>query len=281
MDSHLLSRRLPSLRAFLLPASLVFLSIGLILLYLFPLPEGVALSVVLLALSIGLMRGVAVGIMLYHLKQQEVSRVIPIIYSYPVLVAIIAVPLLGEALSYLEWLAIIIVVSGAIMVSAERNTAGNKSWLRRTTFYLTVAGVCFASADVTTKYVLGYISFWNAYALTAVSISSAFFIFSMRLQTIRELRDMKQRKLTLTMLVLNEIIAPMAIILSYWAMQRGPVSLVSTIVGSRPVFVAIYTIILSRILPGFLMKIPSMKVFMLRLVATLMIFGGISIIYLT
>ena len=149
MDSHLLSRRLPSLRAFLLPASLVFLSIGLILLYLFPLPEGVALSAVLLALSIGLMRGVAVGIMLYHLKQQEVSRVIPIIYSYPVLVAIIAVPLLGEALSYLEWLAIIIVVSGAIMVSAERNLAGNKSWLRRTTFYLMVAGVCFASADVT------------------------------------------------------------------------------------------------------------------------------------
>ncbi len=265
---------------FLLPASLVILVVSLVAASLFPLPSGLDGQTLLIAVLSGVLRTLSLGILLYTFRMEEVSRVIPIIYSYPVLVAIMAVPLLGEALSYLEWLAIIIVVSGAIMVSAERNTAGNKSWLRRTTFYLTVAGVCFASADVTTKYVLGYISFWNAYALTAVSISSAFFIFSMRLQTIRELRDMKQRKLTLTMLVLNEIIAPMAIILSYWAMQRGPVSLVSTIVGSRPVFVAIYTIIISRILPGFLMKIPSMKVFMLRLVAILMIFGGISIIYL-
>jgi len=281
MDSHLLSRRLPSLGTFLLPASPVFFALGLLLLYIFPLPENLPWHIVPLTIVAGIMRGVAILTMLYHLKKQEVSRVIPIIYSYPVFVAVIAVPVLGETLSHLQWLAIIIVVMGAMVVSAGKGPVSSQGWLGRTTFYLFLTGLLFAGADVITKYVLSYISFWHGYAFAAFCIGTVFFLFSIRPQTIRELRDMKQKKLALGMLFANEIIAPLAVILSYWAMQNGPISLVSTIVGSRPVFVAIYSLILSRILPGFLMKFPSMKVFMVRLAAIIMIFGGISIIYLT
>ena len=281
MDSHLLTRRLPSLGTFLLPASPVFITLGLLVFHFLPLPENLPWQIVLLAVVAGIMRGVAILTMLYHLKKQEVSRVIPIIYSYPVFVAVMAVPLLGETLGHLQWLAIIIVVMGAMVVSAEKSPVGNHGWLGRTTLYLFLTGLLFAGADVITKYVLSYISFWHGYAFAAFCIAAVFLIFSMRTQTLKQLRDMKQKKVTLTMLFANEIIAPSAVILSYWAMQNGPVSLVSTIVGSRPVFVFIYTLILSRILPGFLIKTPSMKILVVRLVAILMIFGGLSIIYLT
>jgi len=235
---------------------------------------------VLVAVASGIFRAAAALIMLYYFKREEVSRVIPVIYIYPVFVAIMAVPLLGESLSYLQWLAVIIVVAGAVVVSAEKSPA-TTGLLSRTALHLFAAGLLFAMADVTSKYALGYISFWNVYSISAICTSSICLIISIRPQTIRELRDMKQKKLALSMLVPNELVAPLAIALSFWAMQRGPISLVSTIIGSRPVFVAVFSLILSRALPGFLMKIPSMKVFVVRLAAILMIFGGISIIYLT
>ena len=280
ISSHLLSRRMPSLRVFLLAPGIIQLSYALLTFYLFPFPEGVAMRPIWAAVASGIFRTAAVLIMLYYFKREEVSRVIPVIYIYPVFVAIMAVPLLGEALSYLQWLAVIIVVAGAVVVSAEKSPA-TTGWLSRTALHLFAAGLLFAVADVANKYALGYISFWNGYSITAICMSSTFWIISMRPRMLRQLRDMKQKKLTLTMLFTNELIAPSAVILSFWAMQRGPVSLVSTIIGSRPVFVAIFSLILSRVLPGFLKKIPGMKVFVVRLVAILMIFGGISIIYLT
>ena len=75
--------------------------------------------------------------------------------------------------------------------------------------------------------------------------------------------------------------AMIGIVLSYWAVQRGPVSLVSTIISSRPVFVAIYSFLLGMIFPGFLIRSAIKRALLLRLLATAMIVGGLSIIYLT
>ena len=92
---------------------------------------------------------------------------------------------------------------------------------------------------------------------------------------------MKQRNSAIALLVLNETLAPIGIVLSFWALERGPVSLVSTIVSSRPIFVVMYALILSRISPMFLERQPGKGMLALRLVATAMIVSGIAIIYLT
>jgi len=67
----------------------------------------------------------------------------------------------------------------------------------------------------------------------------------------------------------------------FWAMERGPVSLVSTISSSRPIFVVIYALILSRVSPMFLEWRRGKVMLALRLIATAMIVSGIAIIYLT
>jgi uncharacterized membrane protein len=83
------------------------------------------------------------------------------------------------------------------------------------------------------------------------------------------------------LLVLNETLAVTGIILIFWAMANGPVSLVSTITGSRPIFVLVFALILSRFRSGFLLEGQSGKgTLALRLIATAMIVGGIAIIYL-
>ncbi|TRZ93485.1 MAG: hypothetical protein D4R82_05030, partial [Dehalococcoidia bacterium] len=114
LDSHLLSKRMPGLRAFLLPVGIIHLIYGSLLFALFPLPGGIGMWPVVVAVASGVLRTGAVVIMLDSLRREEVSQVIPVIYAYPIFVAIMAVPLLGESLNYLQWLAIVIVVVGAV-----------------------------------------------------------------------------------------------------------------------------------------------------------------------
>lgn len=281
VDSHLISRRMPSLRAFLLLIGIIHLIYGSVLFSLFPLPEGVGIWPVLVAVASGILRTSAATIMLYTMKREEVSRVVPVVYTYPVFVAIMAVPLLGETLYYLQWLAIIIVVAGAVMVSARRSPGGSATWLGKPLLLLFGSSLLFAMADIASKYALAFISFWNMFWFSAFCISGIFLLASMRPHIIRQLSNMKKRSSTIALVVFNETLAPIGIVLSFWAIQRGPVSLVSTIISSRPIFVFIYALIISRVSPMFLEYQPGKAMLALRLIATAMIFGGIAIIYLT
>lgn len=281
VDSHLLSKRMPGLRAFMLPLGIIYLIYGLLLFYLFPLPEGISLWLVLVALASGTLRTAAAIIMLYGLQKEEVSRVIPVAFTYPIFVAIIAVPLLGEALGYLQWLAIIIVVAGAVILSIRQSPFGSTIWLGKLFFLLFGSSLFFAMADITSKYVLAYISPWNMFSLNAFCLSAIFLLISFRPHVISQLSNMKQRNRTLALLTFNETVTPVGIMLFYWALESGPVSLVSTIVSSRPIFVVIFALILRRVLPRFLVWQPGKGMLALRLIATAMIVGGITIIYLT
>ncbi len=279
-DSHFVSRRMPSLRAYLLLVSSVMLTFGLLTLYLFPLPDGVSPWPLAVAIISGILRTAAVAILLYVLKTEEVSRAVPVFYTYPVLVAIMAIPLLGETLSYLHWLAVIAVVTGAVVISARRVPGGPTTVMGKPFLFLMGSGLIMAFADISSKYALGYVSFWNMYWISALSMSGIFLIFSLRRRTLEELSSMSRQKSTIGLVAFNESLAVAGIILIFRAMESGPVSLVSTITGSRPIFVFILALILSRVRPGFLLEgQPGRGVLALRLIATAMIVGGIAIIY--
>ena len=279
LDSHLLSKRMPGLRAFLLPVAIMHLIYGLILFALFPLPDGIGIRPILATITSGIFRTGAVLIMLDSLKREEVSRVIPVVYTYPIFVAIMAVPLLGESLSHLEWLAIVIVVIGAVTVSTGQRPSGSSSW-RGGLLLLFGSSLLFALADIIGKYALAYISAWNMFWITTFCTTAIFFVVSVRPHVIRQLVAMKRRNSTMGLLAFNETLAPAGIVLSFWALERGPVSLVSPIISSRPMFVLMYAFILSRLAPMFVEWHPGKKTLALRLVATAMIVGGIAIIHI-
>ena len=281
IDSHLISRRMPSLRAFLLPVAIIHLIYSSVLFCLFPLPDGTGMWPIVVAVASAIFRTGGVTIMLYSLKKEEVSRVIPVVYIYPIFVAIMAAPLLGETLYYLQWLAIIIVVAGAVMVSVKRSPDGSATWLGKPLLLLLGSSLLFAMADIASKYALAYISFWNMFWLSAFCMSGFFLLASLRPHIIRQLGNMKQRNSAIALLALNETLAPVGIVLSFWAMKMGPVSLVSTILSSRPIFVVIYALILSRVSPMFLEWQRGKGMLALRLIAITMIVSGIAIIYLT
>ena len=281
VDSHLLSKRMPGLQAFLLPVGIVYLIYGLICFILFPLPDGISIWPLLVAIISGILRTAAVLIMLDSLRREEVSRVIPVVYAYPIFVAIMAVPLLGESLNYLQWLAIVIVVAGVVMVSARQNPSGSTSWQYKPLLLLFGSSLLLAMADIASKYALAHISVWNMFWVSALCMSSIFLLVSIRPNTVRQLVYMKRRDSAIGLLTFNETLALGGVALSFWALARGPVSLVSTIVSSRPMFVLIFALILSRVSPMFLEWHSGRGTLALRIISTAMVVGGIAIIHLT
>lgn len=280
IDSHLISRRMPSLGCFLLPVAIVQLIYGSIIFALFPFPGDLSASQLGLAIGSGLLRSAAATIMLHTMTTEEISRVIPVVSTYPLFVSIMAVPLLGESLSWLQWVAVAIVVAGAVLVSLKQNPTNPGLRLGRSFRLLMMSSLLTAGANITSKYALSYISFWNMYSLTAFCIAFLFLLLSARPSVYGKLKAMPRRNSAIILLVCNELGALAAIVLSFWAIKHGPVSLVSTAIGSRPAFVFLYSLILTRIRPTFLKWHPSPLMLILRLVATAMIVGGIAIIYL-
>jgi drug/metabolite transporter (DMT)-like permease len=236
---------------------------------------------VLVAASSGLIRALSIVILLYILKTEEVSIAVPVFHTFPVFVAIMAVPLLGEKLGYLQWLAIAIVVVGSALISAKRGAGGLTGWMGKPFLLLLGASLLTAIANIASKYALGYMSYWNIFWISTFCMAAMYLFISVRPVVIRQLIKMSGRNLALALIGLNEVLAMMGILLAYRAMEEGPVSLVSTITGSRPVVVFFLVLLVRRFIPQLLIEESVDRgSMMVRLVATLMIAGGIAIIYL-
>jgi len=281
IDSHLLGKRLPSLRSFILPVGTVHLVLGLIVLAINPFPENVNTTALVVAFASGIARAGGVLLMLNTMRSQEVSRIIPVVHTFPIFVAILAVPLLGEALGYLEWLSIFMTVAGAVLISVQPGGEAGGGRLHRSFIALLGCSLLIGIANTASKYALDYISYWNMYTVNAVCFGAVFLLISARKGTLRELRDLNQRGLALGLLILNEIIALAGIILSFWTMQQGPVSLVSTVFSARPAFVFIFALILSQIFPAVLEERLSRGIIAIKVISISLIIGGVSLLTLS
>ena len=281
VDSHLISKRLPSFRAYLLPVGMVIFAWSLVLACLFPFPEDAATGPLLAAIMSGIIRAAAIVIMLYTMRREEVSRIVPIVNTYPIFVAVMAVPLLGEVLDYRQWLAIIIVVAGVVMVSLRKGQGSRATSTGKLLWLLIGASLMMAVSNVAAKYALGSFSPWHMYWISHFILSGVFLAIALRPQVMREFNNCRQRNSSIVIIFVNEIMAVTALILFYLAMQRGPVSLVSVIFSSRPLFVFLFAVIISRFSPVLLEWQMEKAMLILRFLAVLMIVGGVVLIYLS
>jgi len=279
IDSHLITKRMPGIRVYLLVLASFHLVCSFVFLSLFPIPVGTGALPVMVAVTSGILRTSSIIIMFYTLKKEEVSQVVPIVYTYPVFVAIMAVPLLGEALSSLDYLAIVMVVVGAIAVSFRQSSSGSIVWRGKSMLLLLGSSLLLAMADITSKYAVDYISPWSMFWLFGFCMCGIFILAALCPHTLRQLSNMKQKGSTMAWLVLNVILSSMSIVLMFLALEAGPVSLVSTVMGGgRPLFVFMFAFILSRILPRFIEWHADGGMLALRLIAIAVIVGGVVII---
>ena len=267
---------MPSLSAFYMGVMISLVSYATVTLAVTGIPEHIPNDRLVAAVTSGLCWGGALAMMFWGYKLEEASRASAIIHTFPVFVAILAVLFLGEILKYGQWVAIIIVVVGAMTISLWGSNTGKIVRFNKGLPVLLGASLFTALALLTGKYALEELPVWFVYSIRNYGMASIF-IFLWRPGAFRQLYTALCNKQTLVVLALAEfILAPLAVVLNVTAINLGPVSLVSTVTATRPVFVFIYGSILS--IPAFkLLDEPlDIRTLSVKLAAIIMIVSGIA-----
>lgn len=292
MDKRLLDRHMPSLSSYFLWVGMATLIYGVVFLGISGFPAGVSATRIAVGALSGLCWGGAIAMMFWGFKLQEVSRASATLFTFPVFVALFASLFLGETLGYGQWLAIGVVVFGALLISVTAPTRKifakvNKYWdtkesVPRHRVRLTIAfpiligsSLLTAGGHLTGKYALQELS---VPMVTSMGFFGTAFVLAIfwRPKAFREIRQVVRSKEALLLLLLSEgILVPIAVTSMIAATKLGPISLVATIAGTRPIFVFFYSTVLSLPAIHLLNETLDRRTLVVKLASVAMIITGI------
>jgi drug/metabolite transporter (DMT)-like permease len=275
LDKRLASNNLPTLASFYMGTLIALVGYATVALISTGIPANIATDRMVAAIASGLCWGGALAMMFLGFKYEEASRASAIIHTFPVFVAILAVLILGETLGPGQWIAIIVVVAGAFLISLKPTDGGGMFQMTRAFPILIGASLFTASALLTGKYALAELPVWFVYSIRNYGMAVVF-VFLWRPGAFRQLFRAVRNWRTLLLLFAAEFsLAPLAVALNVAAISMGPISLVATLTATRPIFVFIY---------GTIFSLPALKLLdepldrptlAVKLVAIIMVVGGI------
>jgi drug/metabolite transporter (DMT)-like permease len=280
-DSYMLSKKMPSLASYILPVGIIQFLIGMVLLVFFPLSHNAGLIHLLAAFGSGFFNAFSYVILLNYLRKGEVSRVVPVITSSPIFIALLSMPLLGEILGFWQWFAVVATVFGTVLISLRRDDGGNKTRLDKSFFILLAAAVMSAMSSVGYKYALETMSFWNMFSVNGICVVTVILFFTLRKSTFQELKTLIQRNQKMGLLIGNQLFAAIGGVLGFVAIANGPVALASTLMNIRPAFVFIFSLVIGRFYPNLLNERMNRSTILVKLVGIALITGGVVIIGLS
>ena len=270
--------RMPYLQPLVIGITMLFL--GLVLIPITGIPPSATLEAVLWALISGAFYGFGTHILVYTLYTQEVSRVIPVYQTYPMFTALIAFFFLGERLDAVEWLAMLALVGGAVLLSFRLDPSGCSFLLDRAFVLLILGSAIEGSSFVFGKSAVNELPVLFAHALRLLAIGSVLLALNLRRRSLDQvLWFVRTRSPALRYVALNQLVISNASqFLSLWALSLGPTTLVTALSGLRAFFVVVYAIVLSRVWRGALGERNTRGTIVIKLVSTALIVGGIGTI---
>jgi drug/metabolite transporter (DMT)-like permease len=213
---------------------------------------------------------------------QEVSRTIPVVQSAPIFAALLALVVLDESISALQWLGIVATVLGSALLSL-RITAGIGSvFLHRSFYLLMFSAFLFGAANVVGKVALDELPVLYTHGLRMLALGSVLLLFSFRSAPWADVRSyFSQRSPALLFVGTNEFItANVGLLLLLWALSVGPASLVTALFGTRAFFVVLYSTGLAMIWHGALGEQTSTGIVATKILSTILIVVGVVAIAL-
>jgi len=202
---------------------------------------------ILIACGSGLLIGVSLLLMFMALRKQDASVVAAVYQTAPVFVAIIAVIFLKEHLTFFQWLAILLTVVGAVLISLKRTGVGFGFGSLGVWFFVMIAASVFFGAGLTlTKVALNEMSFWNVFAYRGIGTAIPLMFLPGTRNTFKESLLFIKNLKGLSIVVFSEaILAFAALWFTTIAIDNSPVSLATAIMSTRPLFAVIFGAVLS------------------------------------
>ncbi len=280
LDKVILMRYTPSAHSFIVITGLLQLPGAIVVILVAPL-ESIPAGAWLTAFLSGFLWGTSLVVMFWVMNRRDVSQVIPVISTSPVFVAILSVFFLDETLSALHWIAILVTVGGAALISL-RSAGQTSRFVLDAAFYLLFFGsLLVAGGQFLSKLALEDMNLWNLLVIRTLGLSSACVLLMARPSLLRELRQVLSSRRGAGLFVLNEGgIAFVATVLTLWGIMLGPVALAVTLMSTRPLFVFVFSVAMSAAFWRLLDEPLDRATLARKLVSTAMITGGISAISL-
>lgn len=233
------------------------------------------------ALGIGLLSGVSLGagllFLFLGLKLGEASRAVAISQTNPILVAILALAVLGETVGPFQWTAIALMVCGTVLISVE----GFGRRLFRLTPGLTVlvaSSVGLGLSFFLSKLVLSDLTPWEVFGLQELGMVPVFAVFGQPSNWRDLWHGLHSRPALATFLIGEGLLPQLAILLFIWSFAFGPVSLAAAILGTRPMFVFVAGSLLSWRRLGLLQESLGVSALSAKFAAIVMIVAGTTLL---
>ena len=280
-DKRILMAHVPGVPGFLVLIGVIWVTIGALILLAMPWQAGTSGIAVAWAVVSGLCQGVGLLLMLTALRRLEVSRVVAAYHTYPVFVAIMAIIFLGERLSVLHWIAIVLVVAGGglVMVGQKRGTAGSGNRMAITFVFL--ASAATALGMLTSKVALNEMDFCNVLGLRSVFLGAVFLLPGLTPQGLRQVKVILGNRTAVLLILLAEaMIAPVAMYSMLLALSLGSAALVTTLLSTQPVFVLLISALLSTRYWNVMQEPLTREALGLKGVSIAMVVGGAAVLTL-
>ena len=214
------------------------------------------------------------------LRREQIGRIVPVSQTSPVFAAILGVVLLGENLEWWGWLAVLLVVAGAVIVSADPHQSLSGGF-RKVYLWVVLAAALIGIAQVLLKLSSDELNVWHNMSLRGIGLFTTLAIPVLRPSIARDLGSFITTKKTAMPVLIIEGLGPILgngfLLL---ALANGPVSLVSALLGTRPIFILLITLAFAPIAKKALAEEFTRADIITKTVSTAAVVGGVVIISL-
>lgn len=279
-DKVVLNRYMPNVGSLGLIVCFDSLVWGIGALLIPPMASGLTFYVLWVSTFSGLCWGLSLVLYFYVLGKEEVSRAGSVYHTFPVLVAILGVTILGEKLSAIQWVAVLATILGAALISSKESPGRLLTLDRRTFGLLMLASALAAVGQFSIKPVIDTAPFWTVYGLRNIGTAVPFVIY-LRKDAFDGLFTALKNPTGRTVIIVFEVVyATFAIWLTTFVVKLGPVSIVSALIGTRAVFIFLYSAALSTKRIRLMNESLSGSVLISKTVAIAMVVAGVAAISL-
>lgn len=226
----------------------------------------------------GMLWGVGLILFFWALQREQIGRVVPVSQTSPIFAAFLGVFFLGENIEWWGWLAVLLVVGGAVIVSAnpQQVLSGGFSKIY---LYVVVGAAIIGFAQLLLKESSGDLNVWHNLAFRGLGLFNTLGLPFVRPSVIRDLQKIMTRPRAAIPIVIIEGIGPVfGNGLLLLALANGPVSLVSALLGTRPVFVLLLTFAFAPIAKREISEKFSRVDIATKTISVAAVVGGVAII---
>lgn len=203
------------------------------------------------------------------LRKEEVSRVMPIYATMPVITTIFAYFVLGERFSAQTYIGIALVVCGAILISMKSGARGFK--FSGVMMLVLLSAVLGASRTILTKYIEGAATDWTIILWTGVGGLLSVLVT----EVLHDHKKILRREyIGVHVLVGGGIVGGIATIFYIFSILHGPASLAAALIEIQPIFVLTIASIFAAQFPELSDEVVHRRAIMQKILAVMVIAGG-------